>query len=71
MVRRANLRIDEASAKTVLAARSRDFVGTRKIQEELTSVRCPLCRGVLIARQGRAGPYFHCRCVGRVKNGRP
>ncbi len=40
-------------------------VGVRKLQEELASARCPLCRAVLVVRQGRAGPYFFCRCVRR------
>jgi hypothetical protein len=25
--------------------------------------RCPCCRAPLIARMGRRGPYFYCRCV--------
>ncbi len=28
----------------------------------LSTARCPRCRGALVARLGRAGPYFHCLC---------
>lgn len=28
----------------------------------LDTARCPCCRAPLIARMGRAGPYFHCLC---------
>jgi ssDNA-binding Zn-finger/Zn-ribbon topoisomerase 1 len=30
--------------------------------EILDTARCPCCRTPLIARMGRRGPYFHCRC---------
>ena len=26
------------------------------------TARCPCCRVPLVARMGRDGPYFHCRC---------
>jgi hypothetical protein len=29
---------------------------------QLDQVRCPRCRAHLVARIGRRGPYFHCRC---------
>lgn len=29
---------------------------------QLDIARCPLCNGHLLARQGRAGPYWHCSC---------
>jgi ssDNA-binding Zn-finger/Zn-ribbon topoisomerase 1 len=41
---------------------AREIVSIRTTQEELGVARCPLCREVLVARQGRTGPYFHCRC---------
>jgi hypothetical protein len=28
----------------------------------LDTARCPCCRFPLVARMGRDGPYFHCRC---------
>jgi hypothetical protein len=31
-------------------------------------VLCPRCGGVMTARVGRAGPYFHCLCYEK-KNG--
>jgi hypothetical protein len=38
-------------------------VRRRENQAELAGVtRCPRCGGVLVARVGRRGPYFHCRC---------
>lgn len=30
--------------------------------EALDTARCPCCRAPLVARMGREGPYFHCRC---------
>jgi ssDNA-binding Zn-finger/Zn-ribbon topoisomerase 1 len=44
---------------------ARDVINIRQTLEELASARCPLCHGVLVARQGRSGPYFFCRCVRR------
>lgn len=35
-------------------------------EEDLGTARCPVCRHPLIARQGRAGPYFHCGCPPRT-----
>ncbi len=32
---------------------------------QLDIVRCPLCRGPLIVRVDRRGPYFHCLCPPR------
>jgi hypothetical protein len=42
---------------------AREVISIRQTLDELGSARCPLCRGVLVARQGRAGPYFYCHCV--------
>lgn len=42
--------------------RARDIVAIREAQEESSIARCPLCRGALVARQGRCGPYFFCAC---------
>lgn len=33
----------------------------------LDTARCPCCRAPLVARMGRAGPYFHCRCDERSR----
>lgn len=38
--------------------------------EVFADVRCPCCRAPLIARMGRRGPYFHCRCYERKKCGK-
>ncbi len=40
----------------------RDIVSIRETQETLGDARCPLCQARLVARQGRRGPYFFCRC---------
>jgi len=42
---------------------AREVIAIREALDDLASARCPLCRGVLVARQGRAGPYFFCQCV--------
>lgn len=53
---------------------SPDFLGLNRADSErngerynldpdlLDTARCPCCRALLIARMGRDGPYFHCRC---------
>ncbi len=47
----------------------RDFAGAESgarlrggVEEILGTARCPCCRAPLVARMGRCGPYFHCRC---------
>jgi hypothetical protein len=30
--------------------------------DALGVARCPLCRGPLVVRMGRRGPYFQCQC---------
>jgi hypothetical protein len=40
----------------------REIVSIRETLETLGDARCPLCRARLVARHGRAGPYFFCRC---------
>ena len=44
-------------------ATPRETVSISKTQEEVAIARCPLCRAALIARQGRAGPFFYCGCL--------
>ena len=39
----------------------REVAGIRQTLDELGSARCPLCRSMLVARQGRKGPVFFCR----------
>jgi hypothetical protein len=34
----------------------------------LDIARCPCCRFPLVARMGREGPYFHCRCSESKRN---
>jgi hypothetical protein len=41
----------------------REVISIRATLEELGAARCPVCRALLVARQGRAGPGFFCRCA--------
>ena len=56
-------RDDDDAGTEVPVVAARDVVSLRMTQEELGVARCPLCQAVLVARLGRAGPYFSCRCV--------
>jgi hypothetical protein len=44
------------------AASERNRERYRLDPDLLDTARCPCCRAPLIARMGREGPYFHCRC---------
>ena len=55
---------DEATTEGP-AITTRDIVSIRQTQEELGDARCPICRAILVARQGRAGPYFYCQCIAK------
>jgi len=44
----------------------RDNASIRIASDETDVARCPLCRAMLVARQGRRGPYFYCACVRRA-----
>jgi hypothetical protein len=39
-----------------------DYQAKLGMTDVTDSARCPCCRRPLVARQGRAGPYFHCGC---------
>ena len=52
---------EEDAAKTEVVT-GREVLRIRRTLEALGDARCPVCRAMLIARQGRAGPYFFCRC---------
>ena len=41
---------------------ARDIISIRETLEDLGVARCPLCRDILVARMGRSGPGFFCRC---------
>jgi len=45
------------------ARSKRDVASIRIAADETDVARCPLCRAMLVARQGRKGPYFYCACV--------
>jgi hypothetical protein len=40
----------------------REIINIRQALDVLGAARCPLCRVQLVARLGRAGPYFACGC---------
>jgi hypothetical protein len=42
--------------------RLRRTSATRTSGTQLDVCRCPKCNGPMVARQGKTGPYFHCRC---------
>jgi hypothetical protein len=56
---------DNAGAGRPAVSR-REVISIRETQEELASAHCPLCRAILVVRQGRAGPYFFCQCLRRA-----
>jgi CO dehydrogenase nickel-insertion accessory protein CooC1 len=62
MVRKAfKSKSEEASG--IKTKRSRqEILNIKQVMDELVSVRCPVCRLMLIARMGRRGPGFYCRC---------
>ena len=53
---------DDDASEPEPVVTAREVISIRQTLDELASARCPLCRGVLVARQGRAGPYFFCLC---------
>jgi hypothetical protein len=56
-------RDDDDLGTEVPVVAAREAVSIRMTQEELGVARCPLCQAVLVARLGRAGPHFYCRCA--------
>ncbi len=61
MVRQAHEVVrDDGSAQPRVSRR--ELVSIRQMLDELSMARCPLCRGMLVARMSRAGPRFFCAC---------
>jgi hypothetical protein len=60
MVRRATRAAKDSEPEQTSTAP--ETIRIRRALDELCDARCPLCRMVLVARQGRAGPGFFCRC---------
>jgi ssDNA-binding Zn-finger/Zn-ribbon topoisomerase 1 len=58
------VRSDFRTAKP--ARDKRDIIRIRETLDELAVARCPLCHMMLIARMGRRGPGFYCRCTPTV-----
>jgi hypothetical protein len=50
------------------ATPQRNSARSRVDSELLDTARCPCCRAPLVARMGREGPYFHCRCRERKRD---
>jgi hypothetical protein len=51
------------SRRSTRAAPEERKASYRRLWSEIMGVaRCPCCRAPLVARMGRYGPYFHCRC---------
>jgi len=51
----------ETSADPMPVTR-REILSIREALDEMGVARCPLCRVILVARMGRSGPRFYCRC---------
>ena len=64
MVRQATRAAEENAAERKETT-GRDVLRIGRTLEELGDARCPLCRTVLVARLGRSGPRFFCRCPPR------
>ncbi len=62
MVRKAYKMIRTNDGEKPRPANQRETVNIRAALEEMGVARCPLCRAMLIARMGRRGPGFFCRC---------
>ncbi len=62
MVRRSTESISNEDAVERPRISGREVISIRQTLDELGSARCPVCRAMLVARQGRKGPVFFCRC---------
>jgi hypothetical protein len=62
MVRRSTELMSNDDAVERPRVSGREVISIRQTLDELGSARCPLCRAMLVARQGRKGPVFFCRC---------
>ena len=62
MVRRSSEMMTSDDAVERPHFSGREVISIRQTLDELGSARCPLCRAMLVARQGRKGPVFFCRC---------
>jgi hypothetical protein len=67
MVRRAFASKPDENGGTKSRRSRRDILSIREVLDELSIARCPLCRGMLIARMSRGGPAFFCACPPRAK----
>ena len=63
MVRQAYKMQRRAEAPVTPPVSPREIISIREALEDYAAARCPLCRTMLIARMGRRGPGFYCRCT--------
>jgi hypothetical protein len=64
MVRRSSELLNDAEESlTIDPPTMRETCNVRQTLDELGTARCPLCRGVLVARLSRSGPVFFCACL--------
>ena len=64
MIRQVSESLDQTDdAEAAPAPSMRETHRLGRTHDELGMARCPICRTVLVARLGRAGPYFFCGCM--------
>jgi hypothetical protein len=63
MVRKAFKSSSEKTSGIKTKRTKQEILNIKQVMDELVTVRCPLCRMVLIARMGRRGPAFYCDCI--------
>ena len=65
MVRRSSEQLNEPDDALIVldGPTMRETHHVRQTLDELGTARCPLCRGVLVARLSRRGPIFYCGCL--------
>jgi hypothetical protein len=66
MVRQAYEMVREEGVEELHLDR-RERTSIRQTLDALGVARCPLCRGMLVARMSRAGPRFFCACPAKQK----
>ncbi len=62
MVKQAYKMLRKCKSPAPPSISRREIISIREALDDLAVARCPLCRMMLIARMGRRGPGFYCRC---------
>ena len=65
---RCHLQSQSAASDSYRDVPERDGRSRSDPTEIIGVPRCPCCRVPLIARMGRRGPYFYCRCLEREES---